>query len=111
MLQPSATYQIAAGTETTVGYVLTRDALDGGATLVSQTATSTLQHRRSDRDVLGLGYTYQRYGFGLFGSAEVRPSQTVSATAISPRPSITGCSAFNIELATGNRALPNVANV
>jgi len=77
-LQPAATYQVDVRTDATVGYTLNRDVLAGGATLLSQTATSTLQHQRSNRDVVGVGYTYQRYGFELSGSAAVRQSQTVA---------------------------------
>src|SRR5439155_11008392 len=47
--------------------------------LLSQSATSTLDHRLSDRNGVRLEHVYQRYMFDVLGVAATRTSQTLTA--------------------------------
>ena len=77
-IQPSATYQLDPNTEAKAGYTMTRDQLAGGVSLLSQSATSTLDHRLSDRNDVRLEHVYQRYLFDVLDVAATRTSQTLT---------------------------------
>ena len=77
-LQPSATYAIDPNTEASAAYTMTSDRLAGGVSLLSQSATSTLGHRLSNRSDLKVEHVYQRYLFGMFDRAAARTSQTLT---------------------------------
>jgi len=77
-IQPSTVYQLDPNTDAKAGYTLTRDRLAGGVGLVSQSATSTLDHRLSDRNDVRLEHVYQHYMFDVLGVAATRTSQTLT---------------------------------
>ena len=77
-LQPSATYQLDANTDTQASYTLTSDRLAGGVSLLSQSATTTLDHRLSDRNDVRVEHVYERYLFDVRDVAAARTSQTLT---------------------------------
>jgi hypothetical protein len=75
-LHPSATYGIGPRAVAGLGYTVTSETLDGGVSLTTQTATSTLEHRVSSRQSLRVEYLDQHF---LFDGVDATTSRALTA--------------------------------
>jgi hypothetical protein len=75
-VRPTIAYQLGPRADTTAAYSITADALSGGVGLITQTAEAAVEHHRSARESLELGYQHQRF---LFGTSETHVSQALTA--------------------------------
>jgi hypothetical protein len=73
--QPSATYEFAPQTNATIGYAAAHDRMLG-VSLLTQTATASIDHHASARDGVRWEYGYQSY---LFDAADRKTSQVLTA--------------------------------
>jgi hypothetical protein len=75
-VRPTVGYQLGPRVDATASYAITTDALSGGVGLITQTADAAVEHHRSARETLQLGYQHQRF---LFGTSETHASQALTA--------------------------------
>jgi hypothetical protein len=74
-LQPSVAYEFGPLTNATIGYVAAHDQLLG-VSLVTQTATASIEHHRSARDGVRWEYSYQSF---QFDAIDRKTSQVLTA--------------------------------
>jgi hypothetical protein len=75
-LHPSATYSLGPRADASFGYTVTSEALRGGVSLTTQSATSALEHRLSARDSLRFAYLDQHF---LFAGVQANTSRALTA--------------------------------